>query len=57
MKTFAYQAGFVKEKRLRFERPVEFAQMKTTHSLRVVVAQKEVSRFGRKRCKCILMLS
>ena len=57
MKTFAYQAGFVKEKRLRFERPVEFAQMKTTHSLRVVVAQKEVSRFGRKHCKRILILS
>ena len=26
---------------LRFERPVEVAQMKTTHSLRVVVAQKK----------------
>ena len=25
---------------LRFERPVEVAQMKTTHSLRVVVTQK-----------------
>ena len=26
---------------LRFERPVEVAQMKTTHSLRVVVVQKK----------------
>ena len=42
---------------LRFERPVEFGQMKTTHSLRVAVVQKEVSRFSRKRCKRILMLS
>ena len=59
------QAGFVKKKTffftvrvcLRFERPVEVAQMKTTYSLRVVVAQKKVIRFGRKRCKRILMLS
>ena len=27
---------------LRFERPVEVAEMKTTHSLRVVVAQKKL---------------
>ena len=33
---------------LRFERPVEVAEMKTTHSLRVVVVQKKkVTRFGR----------
>ena len=58
--------GFVKKKHifffavrvcLRFERPVEVAQMKTTYPLRVVVAQKKVTRFGRKRCKRILMLS
>ena len=49
IKTFVCQAGFVKKKHiffavslcLRFERPVEVAQMKTTHSLRVVVAQKK----------------
>ena len=29
-----------------FEQPVEIAQMKTTHSLRVVVAQKKVTCFG-----------
>ena len=59
------QAGFVKKKHfffvvrvcLRFQRPVEVAQMKTTYSLRVVVAQKKFTRFGRKRCKRILMLS
>ena len=59
------QAGFVKKKKiffavrvcLRFERPVEVAQMKTTYSLRVVVAQKKVTRFSWKRCKRILMLS
>ena len=60
------QAGFRKEKTffffavrvcLRFGRPVEVAQMKTTYSLRVVVAQKKVTRFGRKRWKRILMLS
>ena len=42
---------------LRFERPVEVVQMKTTHSLQVVVGQKKATRFGRKRCKRILMLS
>ena len=42
---------------LRFEWLVEFVQMKTTHSLQVVVAQKEVSRFSRKCCKRILMRS
>ena len=30
---------------LRFERPVEVAEMKTTHSLRVVVAQKKSYSF------------
>ena len=31
----------------RFEWPVEVAEMKTTHSLWVVLAQKKVTRFGR----------
>ena len=55
IKTFVCQAGFVKKKHiffavslcLHFERPVEVAEMKTTHSLRVVVAQKKVTRFSR----------
>ena len=56
IKTFVCQAGFVKKKHiffavslcLRFERPVEVAQMKTTHSLWIVVVQKKkVTRFGR----------
>ena len=54
IKTFVCQAGFVKKKRffavsvcLRFERPVEVAEMKTTHSFWVVVVQKKVTRFHR----------
>ena len=42
-KTFFLRLAFV----YVFERPVEVAEMKTTHRLRVVVAQKKVTRFGR----------